>query len=94
MSERPWPSPLQAGDRVQLAAASSALQGEAISRLEAGIHVLQRWGLESRIIPTWSGIGGTTPAPTPNAGPTCCPRLRWWPASAVAGGRPGCWSSP
>ena len=46
MSERPWPKPLQPGDHVQLAAASSALQGEAISRLEAGIRVLQRWGLE------------------------------------------------
>jgi len=46
MNERPWPQPLQSGDRVQLAAASSALQGEAISRLEAGIAVLQHWGLE------------------------------------------------
>ncbi len=46
MNARPWPRPLQAGDRVQLAAASSALQGDAISRLEAGIAVLERWGLE------------------------------------------------
>ncbi len=42
----PWPRPLRPGDRVQLAATSSALDGpEAIDRLEAGIAVLEGWGL-------------------------------------------------
>jgi len=41
-----WPAPLQAGDRVQLAAASSALHHEALQRLEAGIAVLEGWGLQ------------------------------------------------
>ena len=40
------PSPLRPGDRVQLVAASSALLGEdALARLEAGIAVLESWGL-------------------------------------------------
>jgi muramoyltetrapeptide carboxypeptidase len=39
------PQPLQPGDRVQLAAASSALQPEALERLEAGISLLESWGL-------------------------------------------------
>jgi muramoyltetrapeptide carboxypeptidase len=42
-----WPQPLQAGDRVRLAAASSALDDPAaLARLEAGRAVLERWGLE------------------------------------------------
>jgi muramoyltetrapeptide carboxypeptidase len=42
-----WPQPLQPGDRVRLAAASSALDDPAaIARLEAGRAVLERWGLE------------------------------------------------
>ena len=41
-----WPLPLQPGDRVQLAAASSALQADALERLEAGINLLERWGLQ------------------------------------------------
>ncbi|MFM7753348.1 MAG: LD-carboxypeptidase [Cyanobium sp.] len=42
-----WPQPLQAGDRVRLAAASSALDDPgAVARLEAGRTVLERWGLE------------------------------------------------
>ena len=42
-----WPQPLQAGDRVRLAAASSALDDPgAVARLEAGRAVLERWGLE------------------------------------------------
>ena len=41
------PPPLRSGDRVALVAASSALQGpEALARLEAGISVLEGWGLE------------------------------------------------
>ena len=41
-----WPHPLQAGDAVQLAAASSALAPEALARLEAGMAVLSSWGLQ------------------------------------------------
>jgi muramoyltetrapeptide carboxypeptidase len=42
-----WPRPLQAGDRVRLAAASSALNDPAaLERLQAGRAVLERWGLE------------------------------------------------
>jgi muramoyltetrapeptide carboxypeptidase len=39
------PAPLRPGDRVRLAAASSALDAAALSRLEAGIAELERWGL-------------------------------------------------
>lgn len=39
------PEPLRQGQRVRLVAASSALQPESLPRLEAGIAVLQRWGL-------------------------------------------------
>jgi len=41
-----WPAPLRRGNRVQLAAASSALQADAVERLEAGIAVLEAWGLQ------------------------------------------------
>ena len=42
-----WPQPLQPGDRVRLAAASSALADPAtLERLRAGRAVLERWGLE------------------------------------------------
>jgi muramoyltetrapeptide carboxypeptidase len=42
-----WPPPLQPGDRVRLAAASSALDDPAtLERLQAGRAVLERWGLE------------------------------------------------
>jgi muramoyltetrapeptide carboxypeptidase len=42
-----WPQPLQPGDRVRLAAASSALDDpEAVARLAAGRAVLESWGLE------------------------------------------------
>jgi muramoyltetrapeptide carboxypeptidase len=41
-----WPQPLQPGDRVRLAAASSALDDPAaLERLEAGQAVLRGWGL-------------------------------------------------
>ena len=43
---RAWPQPLQPGDRVQLAAASSALDPEALARLQAGMAVLEAWGLQ------------------------------------------------
>ncbi|MFM7312387.1 MAG: LD-carboxypeptidase, partial [Cyanobium sp.] len=42
----PWPQPLQPGDRVQLAAASSALDPGALERLQAGMALLASWGLE------------------------------------------------
>jgi muramoyltetrapeptide carboxypeptidase len=42
-----WPQPLQAGDRVRLAAASSALDDPAtVARLQAGREVLEGWGLD------------------------------------------------
>jgi muramoyltetrapeptide carboxypeptidase len=42
-----WPQPLQPGDRVRLAAASSALDDPAaLERLRAGRAVLEGWGLE------------------------------------------------
>ena len=41
-----WPRPLRPGDRVGLAAASSALADPAaLERLDAGIAVLEEWGL-------------------------------------------------
>ena len=43
---QPWPQPLQPGDPVQLAAASSALDPEALERLQAGMAVLESWGLQ------------------------------------------------
>ena len=42
--QQPLPPPLRQGDRVQLVAASSAL--EATERLEAGIQLLRSWGLD------------------------------------------------
>ena len=45
MSALALPPPLQRGDRVRLVAASSALQPESLPRLQAGIAVLQDWGL-------------------------------------------------
>ena len=57
------PSPLRPGDRVQLVAASSALLGEdALARLEAGIAVLESWGLEVERTPLhgrqWGYLAG------------------------------------
>lgn len=40
-----WPRHLRAGDSVQLAAASSALAADALERLQAGVAVLESWGL-------------------------------------------------
>ena len=45
MSAQNWPRPLTAGDRVQLVAASSALQADALNRLSEGIAILESWGL-------------------------------------------------
>ena len=85
MNTRPWPRSLQAGDRVQLAAASSALQGDAISRLEAGIVVLERWGLEvephRNLQRHWGYYAGTDPERLedlqPNAPLVACIRGGW-----------------
>lgn len=57
------PAPLQPGDRVQLVAASSALLGDnALARLEAGIAVLEGWGLEVERTPLhgrqWGYLAG------------------------------------
>ena len=85
MNARAWPRPLQAGDRVQLAAASSALQGDAISRLEAGIAVLELWGLEvephRNLQRHWGYYAGTDPERLedlqPNAPLVACMRGGW-----------------
>ncbi|MCP9807828.1 LD-carboxypeptidase [Cyanobium sp. HWJ4-Hawea] len=55
------PKPLQAGDRVDLVAASSCLEGQgAIERLEAGIAILESWGLlvERRPLRSWGYLAG------------------------------------
>jgi muramoyltetrapeptide carboxypeptidase len=58
-----WPRPLRHGDHVQLAAASSALQPEALERLQGGIALLQQWGLEVNPHPDplrgWGYLAGT-----------------------------------
>jgi muramoyltetrapeptide carboxypeptidase len=57
-----WPLPLQRGDHVQLAAASSALQPDALERLEAGIHLFETWGLRVEPHPqplrSWGYLAG------------------------------------
>ncbi|MBD2422647.1 LD-carboxypeptidase [Cyanobium sp. FACHB-13342] len=60
------PAPLQPGDRVQLVAASSALLGEeAQARLQAGIAVLEGWGLQVEGAPLqgrrWGYLAGRDP---------------------------------
>ena len=57
------PAPLQPGDRVQMVAASSALIGDAaLARLDAGISVLEGWGLEVKRPPlvgrSWGYLAG------------------------------------
>jgi len=46
MSPSPWPRPLQPGDAIRLAAASSALSPDSLERLQAGMAVLESWGLQ------------------------------------------------
>ena len=58
----PLPPPLRPGDRVRLVAASSAL--ESAERLEAGIALLRRWGLQvedpgSLVGRRWGYLAGT-----------------------------------
>jgi len=58
-----WPQPLHAGDRVTPVAASSALvEPQAVQRLEAGIAVLEGWGLEVQRQPVherrWGYLAG------------------------------------
>jgi muramoyltetrapeptide carboxypeptidase len=60
------PEPLRPGDRVQLVAASSALLGEeAQARLQAGIAVLEAWGLQVGRAPLqgrrWGYLAGRDP---------------------------------
>jgi muramoyltetrapeptide carboxypeptidase len=60
------PAPLKPGDRVQLVAASSALLGdEALARLQAGIAVLESWGLQVERDPLhgrhWGYLAGRDP---------------------------------
>lgn len=57
------PAPLQPGDRVRMVAASSALIGAAaLARLDAGISVLEGWGLEVERTPLpgrcWGYLAG------------------------------------
>ena len=58
-----WPAPLRRGDRVQLAAASSALQADALERLQGGIALLESWGLQVDPHPEplrqWGHLAGT-----------------------------------
>lgn len=58
----PLPAPLQPGDRVQLAAASSALSDEGLERLAAGMAVLSSWGLTVQPHPDpqrrWGDLAG------------------------------------
>jgi len=60
-----WPQPLQPGDRVQLAAASSALAEESLTRLQAGVAVLESWGLQVQPHPQplrrWGHLAGSDP---------------------------------
>ena len=60
------PAPLQPGDRVQLVAASSALLGDdVLARLQAGIAVLESWGLQVERTPLygrhWGYLAGRDP---------------------------------
>ena len=65
MTAQPWPRPLQPGDRVQLAAASSALSPEGLGRLQAGMALLQSWGLAVEAHPDplrhWGHLAGRDP---------------------------------
>ena len=77
------PRPLRAGDRVQLAAASSALDN--LERLEAGSAVLQSWGLQVESHPEplrrWGYLAGADPQRhgdlLPPAPLTACIRGGW-----------------
>lgn len=66
------PPPLCAGQRVQLVAASSALTASGLPRLEAGISLLQQWGLE--VVPSqapqrrWGYLAGPDAARTADLG--------------------------
>jgi muramoyltetrapeptide carboxypeptidase len=80
-----WPPPLRAGDRVQLAAASSALQADALERMEAGIAVLEGWGLQvdrhHEPLRRWGHLAGSDPERladlTPQAPLVACLRGGW-----------------
>ena len=80
-----WPPPLRAGDRVQLAAASSALQADALERMEAGIAVLEGWGLQvdrhHEPLRRWGHLAGSDPERladlTPQAPLLACLRGGW-----------------
>jgi muramoyltetrapeptide carboxypeptidase len=60
-----WPQPLQRGDRVGLAAASSALADDSLQRLLAGVTVLENWGLQVQPHPQplrrWGHLAGADP---------------------------------
>ena len=80
-----WPAPLQAGDQVQLAAASSALQPDALERMESGIAVLEGWGLQvdrhREPLRRWGHLAGSDPQRladlNPSAPLVACLRGGW-----------------
>jgi muramoyltetrapeptide carboxypeptidase len=79
----PNPAPLKPGDKVQLAAASSAL-GD-LERLEAGVAVLRSWGLQVEPHPAplrrWGYLAGSDPQRLEDlaapSGLTACVRGGW-----------------
>ena len=93
-----WPAPLRTGDRVQLAAASSALQADALERMEAGIAVLEGWGLQvdrhHEPLRRWGHLAGSDPERladlTPEAPLVACLRGGWGSARLLeAASQPG-----
>jgi muramoyltetrapeptide carboxypeptidase len=92
----PWPRPLRSGDRVQLAAASSALAAEATARLEAGMAVLESWGLQLEPHPEplrrWGYLAGSDAQRRadlhPQAPLVACLRGGWGAARLLEGHPP------
>ena len=90
------PKPLRPGDRVRLAAASSALDAAALNRLEAGIAELERWGLvvepHGQPLRRWGHLAGNDAARSGDlsqaeAAPLlACIRGGWGAARLLEGG--------
>lgn len=97
----PLPPPLRAGDRVQLAAISSAL--DTTTRLEAGLAILRSWGLVIASEPAallgrrWGYLAGNDeqrrrdllPGPIGAAPLLACVRGGWGAARLLEGPGPG-----
>ncbi|MEB3233871.1 MAG: LD-carboxypeptidase [Cyanobacteriota bacterium] len=81
----PWPAPLRPGQRVRLVAASSALAPESLVRLQAGLSLLQQWGLAVDPSPAverrWGYLAGDDAARSADLGGTAalwaCLRGGW-----------------